>query len=745
MRGTNDQSAGGLAKNTKKTLAWLVSTALASGTAAYAQEPDESGETLSEIEEIVVTAARRETGLQDVPSPLTVIGEGIIDNTGIDDLRRFIEIIPNAALTDEGTNRNSTVSVRGVGASPTNLGDQGVGLYRNGGYVGGPRVNLGRQIDVKRVEVLRGPQGGLYGRNAVGGSINIVYGTPTDERSLEVNGEYQNLDRLTLSAIVNSPLSDTFALRLVGWYDDQDKGEYFNTFDGQYLDAFTDKGGRVSARWDVTPDITVTWLGEYQENEINAEARTFIPQATTFFGQQIAETKKTISRDTIRGTQTENIYLSQDIAWQSGFGEVKLLTTYRSYELEQGGDQDQAAPPIGPVSAGLIPPIGIPQQTIDRADDEETYFAELTWLSPTDQALTWVTGITYLEDTFDTIIDIRANADIPGAGLVPLTGASPTVAFFGDQKTTSWAVWGEFTYAVSTQLDIIASARYSRDRKSGDVGLIDPLFFLGGGYTFNARDTFKDFAPAVGLNYQFNDEFSVFARVATGFRPGGFDETSLTAADVAFDSETSINHELGFKSAWLDKRLTFNGTAFLLEQKDVLVPVPTINPAITNTDNLGKARTWGLEFEGLANPVEGLTIGFALGFLDPEFTRGPFEGNRVPGSPDTTLSLFANYVQPIADKLDFIAASTFRQRWGGSIDPLNTLDLDNYSLMDVSAGLQGPNWKIMGFVENLFDDTYILFQQNFPAGNAPYNPGAPFLGLIEAQGATYGIRTQLRF
>ncbi|HEY0104859.1 MAG TPA: TonB-dependent receptor plug domain-containing protein, partial [Rhizomicrobium sp.] len=179
------------------------------------------------IETVIVTAERREESIFDAPVTVTALSGEDLRNRGITDIKSMISEIPNAVLPDDPQHFNTYVNIRGIRQADAQA-EPNFGLYRNGLYFGGQRSNIGAQVDISRIEVLRGPQAGLYGRDAVGGAINIVYATPTDNLEGYASAKYGNYDRLELQGAVNVPVVDGFAVRGAGWYFHQTGSEYYN-------------------------------------------------------------------------------------------------------------------------------------------------------------------------------------------------------------------------------------------------------------------------------------------------------------------------------------------------------------------------------------------------------------------------------------------------------------------------------------------------------------------------------------
>src|SRR5690348_14073868 len=217
------------------------------------------------IEVVTVTAERREESIFDAPVTVTALSGVDLRNRGITDIKTIVSQIPNAVLPDDPQHFTTYINIRGIRQADAQA-EPNFGFYRNGLYFGGQRTNIGAQVDVERIEVLRGPQAGLYGRDAVGGAINIIYATPsTDSLNGYASVKYGNYNRIELQAAANVPLADNFAVRGAGWYFNQTGSEYINITLNEKIDRGHDAGGRLSAKLDITDKLNVLWMAEYED------------------------------------------------------------------------------------------------------------------------------------------------------------------------------------------------------------------------------------------------------------------------------------------------------------------------------------------------------------------------------------------------------------------------------------------------------------------------------------------------
>ena len=355
------------------------------------------------VETVTVTAERRSEPLFDVPATITAISGQDLKDMGYTDMKSVVQMVPNAVLPDDPENFETYINIRGVHQADINA-EPNFGLYRNGMFAGGERANLGAQIDIDRIEVLSGPQSGLYGRDAVGGVVNVIYKTA---QLGDMNGyalaSYGRWQRSQLEGAVNLPVTDNFAVRLTGWWINQNEGQLYNDYLHEYIDFDRDLGGRISGLWQPLNNLSITWLGEFQDKH-GPSFEGFIPK--TFgaaFGvnccgllTQPPQTMTTIMNDTPSTEHWQQLFVSQDVNYdtKSWAGTVELMSAYRDYHLALQEDWDHTA--IAPAAGPMVT-----QQIQYRNEGMHNFYSELIWKSPDDRALlAWLSGADYFSKSF---------------------------------------------------------------------------------------------------------------------------------------------------------------------------------------------------------------------------------------------------------------------------------------------------------------------------------------------------------
>lgn len=710
-------------------------------------------------EEVVVTARRRSETLFQAPATVTAISGETLRNAGITSTKEIIALVPNALIQDDSESYNMFINIRGMRLVDVQA-EPNFGLFRNGLYAGGHRSNLGAQVDIQRVEVLRGPQGGLYGRNAVGGAVNIIYATPSpgDEFGGYVKGSYGSYDRFEVEGAVTAPIGDSVAVRLTGWHFNQTGSEIYNeTLDEDVL-AGSDKGLRASVSADLTENLNVTWMAEIQKVE-GPTLRTYAPNGVTNGGiLSPPETYDRIRRDTPSEADMQQSFFSQKIAYDTDLGEFALNASYRKYDFDGISDSDQTAIPI---TAGLA----VRKTDILRKEGTEDFYVEGVWTSPDDRPFTWIVGVSYFDETFDFARIIQSNRDLTpqGFGYVRYWIGFPAPGT--NIKTQSISAFATANYEINDKLSVSAGLRWSQDTKTlhfdqhimlegvqpaGNPAL--NAFILGAlsgiypTYLIDREDVFSFTAPSLGVKYEVNDDLNLYASYSTGFRPGAFNLSPTTVDTIPYDQETAANYEIGLKSRWLDGKLNINLAAFYMTQDDMLLAQVTSLGGVDRTylANVGTARTYGVELEAFAELSSWLNAALSVGWLDAKFedavaNRGkPSElvlsGKAIPATREWTVNLRFDARQPISANVDLIGSAALRYEHGGMLgDYYINYKYPAMTKIDLSAGvLVNGNARITAYVENALDEHINQFYYYNTATNV-------------SEGRKYGVEITYEF
>lgn len=665
-------------------------TALSSGIVAATFAASVAGQPA--LEEILVTAQKREQGLQEAPISLSVFTETAIERLGITNVGDISNHVPNVRGTTFGVSPTTMrFYIRGIGISDAQVTqDPPVGVYLDNVYLARNSALTLDVADIERIEVLRGPQGTLYGRNTTGGAINIISAKPTNEltfKQLLSAGEYSLFRSQT---IVNVPLADTLAAKLVyehherdGWIDNEGGGDDFNTFDKDAL--------RLAVRWTPSENLTVDYSYDQSQNDFTGNYYHVGEPSAGAPPTVIAQTDRQDEAalpTPMKSSTDEGSGHSLQISLETGLGELRSITAYR--ELEQFVYNDYSGNPT--TSIFLNDPLDV---------DHDQFSQEFQLIGNNESgSFDYVAGFYYFEEEGKE--DAVDKIPLFGGVLLPrnVIAENEAMAVYAE---LGWTPGGDSPW------HLVFGGRYTEDDRSGDNN-INP----------EASESYSKFTPSFTANYELNEDINLYGKVSTGYKSGGF---NLRAAffTESFDEENLISYEAGWKTELMDRRVRFNGAVFFMDYEDIqlniLVPDQP-NPTLTQTQNAGTSEIYGLEADITVAFSERLTGTLSYGYLDTEVTEVKGDDADLydlPNSPENSMA--ANISWRIAElsagTLQFDADYSWRDDsfTGGRIQPGD--DIDAYGVGNLRLALDGEDWIGQGnynvalWVRNVGDEEYL--------------------------------------
>jgi iron complex outermembrane recepter protein len=675
--------------NQKYRLAFLVSASFAALIAAPALAQTETGATeADDNEEIIVTATKRASSIQDVPFSINAQTQEDIQRSGATTLEDLSRNVAGLSIQNLGPGQ-SQVSIRGVSAGQVVRDQPGVkeqvGVYLDESVVSlslfTPDLDL---FDLNRVETLRGPQGTLFGSGSVGGTVRYITNQPTTEAvegMIEGNLNLVDGDDIGghLKGAVNFPLSDKAAIRAVGYHTEY--GGFITALrEGggreEDINSGNRTGGRIALSLMPTEDITITPRVVYQEIEADGFNRQEVYNlyANPFTTTRPAVTFRERQQFLLLDEQFKDETLIADLTATVGLGDVSL-TSVTSYIDRQILASRDASALTGSVSVDLGFPAAavlLPSNLRDTTD-LETITQELRLASDNAGPFQWLIGGFYSDikrvyaqrlptPGYDAATDAVLGA---GTSMATRNGFGANSPYNADlpYDIEQKAIFGEASYDITDALTVTAGGRYY-DFKETRSFVSGGLFSNGD----NRTDTTKSdgFTPRVLVSYDVSEDLTINAQASKGFRLGGVNDPLnlplCTPADAAifggfqdYDDETLWNYEAGFKAS--GRGLTFNAAAFYTDIKDLQVTLDAGSCSSRVVFNVPKAHTMGLEAELSAELAEGFDIGISGSLLESEFdstlpgtlaaTTGIRDGNRLPSVPKFQLSANATYTRPI--------------------------------------------------------------------------------------------------
>jgi iron complex outermembrane receptor protein len=727
----------------------------------------------SAVDEILITARKRTERLQDVPMSVAAFTAADLERAGVENVEDIARMTPGFVFAPLFGGDQSTPVIRGLS---TTIGEPNVGFFIDGVYQGSRAAMeafLGDNIE--RIEVAKGPQSALYGRNTFGGAINFITKRPSEDVSghLEITGG--DYDTFEASGSLSGPLISGKLFGRVGVSYKERGGYYKNELTGEDLD---DRQTAVySGTLYATPsdNLSITARVAYENTDDGDEPLRFAPNnarvANPAAPNPLPERPQLFAgpapsyRDGYAVTpgflKRDNLTTSLSIEWEIDGYTISSITGYNDLEIKRDQDNDYEARSI---------------RYIQTRIDMEEFSQELRLTSPTDQMVEWMVGLYYYDlNNHTNNRDLRAGLGLDIPTVAPFSNVFNT-GLIGDiqEDTENFAIFASANIEVLPRLTLGLSGRYSWEKKK--VFVEDTIAILDVMGTYENEETFETFTPRISLDYKVTDDAMLYASVAKAVKSGGFNVVTVGAPilpeDRAYDPERSWHYEIGAKTSWFDNRLNFNVSGFIIKWKDQIVRAVAQNLALLNL-NAGKTTSQGFELELSARPVDGLTLTGGLAYTEAEYDdyyfatltslgftqeEAQLRGTQLQYVPKVTFNASAEYRVPVIADYDwFIYGDVSYQDKQSIIQPGDAY-LDDRTLVNLRTGFESDHYSLTFFVNNVFKNktpTSGVFTTNFAsrydtaaglAGMGPFVGMEAFGGLIGGPvPRVWGITARARF
>lgn len=720
----------------------VAGSAAAQAVATPTNAKADAGDTVAEV---VVTAQRVSTSLQRTPISVQTYSGAELAARGVTD-------IGSLARTDASVNINLStgmpiISIRGVSSqNATEVGDPAVSVATDGVFTNRPYGTFGALYDTERVEILRGPQGTLFGRNSTGGTINIITARPSDSKEAQFTGEVGNYNLFAAEGYANVPLSATLSARLS--FDVRDHKGYRDNAPAKRGDDEDTKSGRLQLAWKPTDQFNAWVLGEYTKQGGVGSVAEIIP--FTFLNGVSGEPVHAVA-PTISDGHTFPIlapYVRDLSHWELRGGATYTLDNGISLNYLGGYDkirylrQQAINPDFGGFGNGPLP-VPFIYRNLERPT---TINQEIRIASPTSDRLSWQAGAYYFQESSSvfasTIFNPGSNIEAKGIDF-----NYPTI------KSSSKAVYGQASFAITDNLKLTAGGRFTWDKKSRDGTFLiyPPQTGLPFTITIPQPASASSHKPTwtVGLDYQATSRNLIYGKVSTGYKVGGFND-----ATSVYGPEEVTSYEIGSKNTFLDGHLQLNLSGFRMDYKNQQVTqfVSGATSSGSMTVNAGRSRIWGAELNLVAQSLAlgrltvsgNYTHARYLDFISSAGWDGTLNldlaGNRLPLSP--TWSFSANYEHPFD-----VAGGTLTPRVGVKYQTRQYFSPNNYpsqsqggyALVDLGLDYapQSEDWILQLYVKNLANKTVFADASEFYTfNNYSYSYQPP---------RTFGARLTVKF
>lgn len=711
---------------------------------AGAMAESASAQGTADSSEIIVTGSRlRQEVVQDVPIAVSVLNSDQVDQLHTADIRGLTNTVPNLTISalPAGTGV-SIISLRGFATSSANIEvEPGIAVYVDGVYQTTTQGSLTDFFDLERIEVLRGPQGTLLGKNASAGAILLTRSRPTGNLEAKARLEYGTYNLAQAQAVLNFPIIDgVLAGKVFGSW--RHRGNWLTNvvFPGRDAGSESRQSVRGALLFTPTPDFTLYVTGDYDRSH----SSQYLARVASRPGNTLCDTFGVCGindprRRIIRANFTDKPLIKQhsftaNADWSLGGAKLSSITGYRKFRGLNQSDVEQSEFTLLHAINQLFNVKQFSQEL--RLASEENGGFDL------DGKLAWLVAGYYGRGRSDMLQPILTNL---------------LRTQYQEYDRDSYALFGHADYSVTDQWTLSFGMRKSWDKVTHLYTLNTPGT-VPGPFQPTQKANFDNLSFEAGTQYKLDPDKLVYFRFAEGYRGGGFvGLPSSNAAASQYDPETSRSYEVGLKTQWLDRRLTVNLTAFSTTFSDLQRSTTQIAPGggsfVIVTDNIAKARTRGVEFESLLRMAEGFSLRANVGYLDTKYlnytsldSSGQPIDNRAqdfPYAPKWTVSVTPTYVIPISrgflNDLTLEAKYDYRAKQNVNTGGLIIGRIPKYATLDLNASLTAGNddaYKLSVWVQNVTKKNFMTYISN---------PGALTVNEYDNMGRLFGVAVDMKF
>lgn len=681
----------------------------------------------NQLDQVTVTAQKRDESLQDLPLSISALSAKQILQYKIWDVKDITAIVPNLYASNPGDNRNVT-SIRGITSASY---DPAVAVYIDGVNQFGLDTYISQLQDVERIEVLRGPQGTLYGRNAMGGVINVITKQPGNITEGFAAIGISNYNQQRINAGIKLPIiKNKLFFGASGLYAKRD-GFYTNTFNNSNFDKQNSTMGNYYLKFLPSPKLSITLNAKHVKNN-NSGAFPLASSINDALENPFSLNQNNIAK-MVDQTFNTSLFLNYNSEKFSVVSQTAYQINYRIYKSPIDGD-------FSPLDGySIINDYGKDWNTVNVISQELRFTSSANSTSK----LKWIGGtyLFYQDNPVKQGTHIGADGNLLGAPQSNVTYINTNIG-----KGSGVALFGQGTYAIDKKLDLIFGLRYDLENRKLDVKSEEQPD--GGGTTTSFPQTsesanFDAFSPKAGLQYKIEKNSTLFVTYNRGFRTGGISQLSGDPREalLTYEPELSNNFEIGSKNIFFENRLRLNLSAFFTAVNNAQVPNLLLPDAITITKNVGQLHSKGIELQTDIIPIKNLELNYNFGFTDAKYqqldlpdngTTQSFKDNKQIFTPNVTSMLAAQYNYQVKKSMNTFARVEWRYLGKQYFDLANNLKQNPYHLINTRLGVSFKKTELTVWAENLTNKTYVDYAYNF---------GAAHLGTPR----TYGILLRTNF
>jgi iron complex outermembrane receptor protein len=635
----------------------------------------------SAIEEIIVTSRYRAEKLSDVPDSITAFTVQDIERHRIERINRIASLTPNLRFSDDQEVGVSTLVIRGVtqnrgtGQPPVSYRIDGVSATNN-------LLTTQELFDIESVDVLRGPQGALYGRNAIGGAVLISTRQPTTDPEISLRFSAAEGKDYTLAGSASGPLAGSDVLGRFSFRVQDREGQLRNAYlDNQYVDYKDSVAMRGRLLFTPSDRLTVDLRAHHLDQDGGSGYFTpgtdfYLPLPPPNDPIIVDVPEFEIQSNKLGESFVKSSELSAKIDYDLGWGTLTSITSFT--DVDSGNDQDLDQTFVEAIDILVI-------------DNSETIAQELRLVSDDDQALRWVAGVSWFsQERFRSLATTFLGTPVPPAAQ--------------DLELEDFAVFGNLSYDLTEAMELTLAFRWDEETPRD--------------LTQGRSNTFSELQPKASLAYRFNEGLLGYVTIGKGFRAGGFNNVAPGSNfQPGFDRESLISYETGLKTTAASGKLRAGVSLFFIDYTDQQYFLFDQTGTQANI-NIPKSEISGGELELTAQPTESLLLNLGIGFTDSEIVEyddiagvlvpaSAIVGREVPGAPTLSVTLAGQHTASLSNALDLVTRFDVEHRgktyW--TLDNLNTQE--SYNLVNLSVGLEAERWGARLYVDNAFDEEYI--------------------------------------
>jgi iron complex outermembrane receptor protein len=721
-----------------------------------------------DLGEIIVTARKRDESSQNVPITVNVFTAQEIQSAGIESPRDFVAMVPNMTLVETQNVGNSFITIRGI--SQARNSEPSVAVLVDGVLETNPYEFNQELFDIRQIEVLKGPQGALYGRDAIGGAIIISTAEPSDHFEGASRVGVGNGPSEKAQVAISGPLDSEGTLRYrasLNFYNTD--GYLQNTYLDRKADPYRDDSGRLRLVWKPADQFSADLRFMYDWTDTTAyyfviprsnEANPFSDFTTP---GNANDTTSPIQNNNL-GTDYRNILdTALKLDYSPGYGTFTSISDFNHTKEIDTGDAYDFRPVTTSVeyalTAGVPASLGGPfDESQSQFIDVKTWSQELRFTSPNVGGFSYIGGVYYVhtERFVSTGNLVDRGLGVPAVYYTPIVdptnpyATNTNVTFLADsQNNNAWAAFADATYEFTPQWEFDAAIRYDEDRRENTTDTPTEFLPTTAAYTGEVRKaTFSAPQPKATLRYKPDEDWTLYGGWSRGFRSGGFNQTGVGAVarengvlgvNDTFQAEIADTYEVGVKSQFLDRRLSVDADVFHTQSKNGYFFVYIAADSTQNLGNLN-ATYKGAELSVTARPTDQLDLYASYGYTDSRITGmadPTVIGNQAPLVSKDTANAGAQYKQPLGDGLTGTVRVDYQEIGRTWWEPYNITSRDPVSLVDLRLGLQAERWTLTAWSKNL---TNKIYNAEFSPGNVG---GAGF--LWRALPRRYGVDLDYRF